>query len=171
MQKKEITGNLKRLWKEAFGDSDEFVESFFNTFYSPERVLYIEENGRLLSMLYILPFIMDGRNIGYIYGVATAKEERGKGYATTLIERAISIARNSGYDALATIPASKDLRLFYEKFGFKGTLHALFKAPENFDFGTGDENNNLLAFLPLKEITLPRPDQTATLIWQNFALF
>ena len=80
---------IKKLWKEAFGDSDEFIEQFMECYHTPDRALLIEKEEKLLSMLHILPFDMNGKSVGYMYGVATAYEERGKGHASKLVELAI----------------------------------------------------------------------------------
>lgn len=156
---------IKKLWKEAFRDSDEFIEQFMECYHTPDRALLIEKEEKLLSMLHILPFEMNGRSVGYMYGVATAYEERGKGHASKLIEQAIEIARERGFHALVTIPANDKLRLYYERFGFKGSYRTLFEMPDNFDPGTGNSESDLLSILPLKEIVLPGADCTILLSW------
>jgi GNAT superfamily N-acetyltransferase len=118
-------------------------------------------------MLHILPFTMDGKSIGYIYGVATTLEERGKGHATMLMERAIEVARKEGYYALVTIPADRNLRNYYEKFGFCGAYKSRFEMPDGFDPGTGDKKSDLISILPLKDIALPVPHTTLTLVWDG----
>ena len=158
---------LKQLWQEAFGDSDAFVGHFMDKYYTHERMLAIEEDGNLLSMLHILPFTMDGKSIGYIYGVATALQKRGKGHATMLMKRAIEVARRKGYHALTTIPADAKLRRYYEKFGFSGAYKTRFEMPDSFDPGTGDEKSDLLSILPLKDLALPAPCTTLTLVWNG----
>lgn len=159
--------SIKELWKEAFGDSNEFIEHFMEHYYTPDRALLIKENGKLLSMLHILPFVMNGEKVGYIYGVATAYEERGKGHASKLIRKAMELARKKGYHALATIPADEDLRQYYEKFGFKGSYRALFQMPDNFDPGTGNKESDLLSIRPLTEIRLSETDSPTLLIWNG----
>ncbi len=149
MCSEETRCSLKKLWVESFGDSEEFVDNFFDTFCSSERVLFVEESGRVLSMLYILPFSMEGKNVGYIYAVATAQEERGKGFATFLLRKAINVAREQGYCALVTIPADEGLRLFYSRLGFAGEYHVTFDSPGDFDFGIGESGKDKLMILPL----------------------
>ena len=133
----------RRLWKEVFGDSDEFIASFINLFYNEENMLCIEQDGKLLSMLHIIPFELNGSKVAYIYAVATDADARGKGYAGKLIRHAIEKAQSKGYKAIFTLPADDMLRDFYSKFGFKGRYAIKFETKECFDFGTGEEEKDI----------------------------
>ena len=33
----------RELWKLAFGDSDQYIDNFYNTCYRPDRVVVLEE--------------------------------------------------------------------------------------------------------------------------------
>ena len=133
----------RRLWKEVFGDSDEFIASFINHFYNEENMLCIEQDGKMLSMLHIIPFELNGSKVAYIYAVATDADARGKGYAGKLIRQAIEKAQSQGYKAIFTLPADDMLRSFYSKFGFKGRYAIKFETKECFDFGTGEEEKDI----------------------------
>ena len=135
------------LWKEAFGDSDEFIETFMKNIYSRENMLYIEKERSIISMLHIIPFTFNCHKAGYIYAVATTPKERGKGLASMLLERAIDVSQKKGFAALFTIPANEELRTFYSKFGFTGRHPIEFITKENFDFGTGDKNKDIASVL------------------------
>lgn len=156
---------IRTLWKEAFGDSNDFIDSFIDKFYSLERMYTVWKRDKLISVLHILPFSMNGLKVGYIYGVATDMEERGKGHATRLIKKAITQAKSNNLDAIALIPASESLRCYYEKFGFRGCYPATFSGTGDFDFGTGDCSKDLVAILPLKEVSLPTNGCPVTLEW------
>lgn len=138
-----------RLWKTAFSDSDDFIASFIESHYKEENMLYIEQNGKLLSMLHLIPFHLNGMCVAYIYAVATDSNARGKGYATTLMQQAIEKAEKDGYKAVITLPADKGLVGFYSRFGFKGLYSVTFDTPDNFDFGTGNADNDFVTILPL----------------------
>ena len=133
----------RRLWKEVFGDSDEFIASFINLFYNEENMLCIEQDGKMLSMLHIIPFELNGSKVAYIYAVATDADARGKGYAGKLIRQAIEKAQSEGHKAIFTLPADDMLRDFYSKFGFKGRYAIKFETKECFDFGTGEEEKDI----------------------------
>lgn len=158
---------VRLLWKEAFGDSDEFIDSFMLRFYKQEHLLYAQENGQLVSMLHILPFTRGGEKIGYIYAVATAEKQRNKGYASFLLNKAIETAKREKFAALVTIPASKALRSYYERFGFKGEYRVEFSTPEGIDLGTGEKEKDLLSILPIKTFQLPGNEEKIRLEYQE----
>ena len=139
------------LWKEVFGDEEEFILSFMQNYYEKSNMLYIEENGKLLSMLHLIPFELEGREVGYIYAVATATDARGRGLASQLIEEAIEKARKKGFAAVITLPAEETLHEFYSRFGFKGKYKATFKTADGFDFGTGDKEKDFVTVLELSQ--------------------
>ena len=138
-----------RLWKEVFGDSDEFISSFMEYFYVEDNMLYITENGKISSMLHIIPFEHNGSKVAYMYAVATECHARGKGYAKKLIRQAIEKAKSEGYKAIFTLPADAGLSEFYSQFGFKGKCPVEFETLHDFDFGTGEKEKDLAMILPL----------------------
>ena len=156
--------DIKDLWKEAFGDDDEFISSFTEGLKGRYRRYTVIEKNRLLSILHVLSFEMDGFRIGYIYGVATLSEARKRGYASQLIKKAIDDCAKMGFDAVVTIPANEELRKFYNRFGFEGCWQAIFISSQDFDFGTGETEKDLLCALPLNSnMVLPPPHSSLTL--------
>ena len=109
---------VRRLWLEAFEeDTPEDADLFLKTHYSPERMLSIEDPeqpGELASMLHIVPF----GETAYIYAVATAKNRRGRGYATRLIKEALEKSKQEGYLYAALIPSNNTNREWYRNMGF-----------------------------------------------------
>ena len=163
-RKETMDAAIKSLWKTAFDDNDAFIDSFIDGMKKRYSRYTITANDVLVSMLHVIQFEMDGFLVGYIYGVATAPESRGRGYASRIIRKAIDECRKQGFDALATIPADEKLRLYYRKFGFEGCYRTLFRSPDNFDFGTGDSEKDLSCILPLNNtFTLPAKQSTVVL--------
>jgi hypothetical protein len=39
-----MIADLRKLWQQAFGDSDETLDAFFATGFSPDRCHYLMEN-------------------------------------------------------------------------------------------------------------------------------
>lgn len=147
----------RRLWMEAFGDEEVFVDRFLIRHYRQERMLSIEEEGNLCSMLHLIPFQSGDYRIGYLYGVATAPEKRGRGYASTLIRQAIEKGHQEGLDGLMLIPADEDLRTFYGRFGFAGDYPIRLLSRDDFDFGTGDAERDRAMLLALNPIDTEHP--------------
>lgn len=110
---------LKRLWAEAFGDTEEAINAFFDTGYSPDRHHFISENGALVSALYWFDCHLDGQKLAYIYAVATAKSHRGKGFARRLMEETHRILQNRGYAGTVLVPGGKELFAFYAAMGYR----------------------------------------------------
>ena len=46
---------LKKLWKDVFGDSHECIDGFFSRYFRPEMTKIIRYLGKLAGMAYILP--------------------------------------------------------------------------------------------------------------------
>ena len=94
---------LKALWKEVFGDSDEYIDTFFREVYRPGMASVIEENGEIAAAAYAVPF----GKYRYIYAVATKPEYRGRGYG-----KAVTLAASGG-EAAYLCPADATLRCWY----------------------------------------------------------
>ncbi len=110
---------LRTLWKEAFGDTDEFLDLFFTTAFSPDRSVCIEENNEILSALYIFDCLFEKKKIAYIYAVATKKSARGRGLCRELMNYTHNFLKGKGYMGAILVPGSKNLFEMYEKMGYK----------------------------------------------------
>ena len=94
---------LKALWREVFGDTDEYIDAFFQNVYQPGMASVIEEGGTVVAAAYAVPF----GAVRYIFAVATRPEYRGRGYG-----RAVVFAAAGGEPAYLC-PASATLRCWY----------------------------------------------------------
>ena len=154
----------KALWQEAFGDGDDFIDSFLIRYYSRRRALTVEEQGQTVAMLHLLPFDTELGRTTYIYGVATARSARHRGLASQLMRQAMTLIAERGDDAAFLIPTPGEewLRTFYEGFGLAGELPVSFVSEDGFDFGTGDAATDR-AMVWRRDNTTPLPEQlTAT---------
>ncbi len=159
---------VKTLWQEAFGDGDDFIDSFLMRYYSRRRMLAEERDGTLASMLHLVPFESELGRTTYVFGVATAPAFRGQGLASELLRRAETICRGRGDDALALIPDGEGLRAFYARLGYGGDRTVEFTVPDGFDFGTGDPLRDRAMLLPLHSGT-PVPEGVLHLRWKEEA--
>ena len=94
---------LKALWREVFGDTDEYIDAFFQNVYQPGMASVIEDDGTVVAAAYAVPF----GAVRYIFAVATRPEYRGRGYG-----RAVVFAAAGGEPAYLC-PASATLRCWY----------------------------------------------------------
>ena len=110
------------LWKISFGDPDEFIQLYFDRVYQDENTFVINQNGRIVSALQILPFEMTycGTTIpvGYICGVCTLPSEQGKGFMKQLMFMALEEMHKRDYALAILIPASSWLFDYYRRFDF-----------------------------------------------------
>ncbi len=147
---------VKRLWFEAFGgensrEETDVVDSFLMNYFDPERMLSVELDGRIVSMLHIIPFDSTIGRIGYVYAVSTAVDHRGKGFVKEMLKQAREYCHNENFDAMALIPDSEGIDKFYEQFGYKGATPVRFYSADGHNFGTGELERDLAMILPLKE--------------------
>ena len=109
---------LKSLWIEAFGDSDAYVGFFLDHRFDDITTFVYLVNNLPVSMAFVfdeeLYYKGDYLKGGYIYGVATGGEHRGKGYSTKVLEHIHTI-----YPTTFLVPATESLFDFYEKKGYK----------------------------------------------------
>ena len=109
---------LKALWKEAFFDTDEYIDVFFHTAYSESRCLIAEENG-VAAMLYWFDASYLDTRVAYFYAIATKITHRGKGICSRLMDEAHKRLKDLGYSYAMLVPGSKGLFDFYKKLGYE----------------------------------------------------
>ena len=114
----ETTG-LRRLWKEAFGDSDAFLDLFFAHGYSPRRCRCITDNGTVTAALYWFDCRFDGKKIAYLYAVATAVSHRGRGLCRKLMADTHALLAEQGYAGAILVPGETGLFDFYAAMGYQ----------------------------------------------------
>ncbi len=119
IDKPKNTEPLRQLWKQAFGDSDAFLDAFFTHAYSPNRCRQIAENGTVVAALYWFDCAFSGKKIAYLYAVATDEAYRNRGLCRLLMEDTHRHLKSLGYDGTLLVPGSKSLFSFYEKLGYR----------------------------------------------------
>ncbi len=111
--------SLRSLWKEAFGDTDKFLDDFFGNAFSYERSLCALEGEEVRAALYWFDCEYAEGKIAYIYAVATANAHRGKGLCRALTDRLHAVLAERGYVGSLLVPGSKELFSFYERLGYR----------------------------------------------------
>ena len=110
---------LRKLWKQAFGDSDELLDAFFGTAFSCGRCRCVFEGDEPVSALYWFDCECRGERLAYIYAVATANSYRGKGLCTALMDDTHKLLWKQGYKGAVLVPGSAQLFAFYKKMGYE----------------------------------------------------
>ena len=112
------TQPLRNLWQEAFQDTGEFLDNFFNVAFSQERSQALYVNDELAAALYWFDCELESQKTAYIYAVATAKKHRGKGYCKALLDHTHKLLKESGYAYAVLVPSEASLFEFYKKLGY-----------------------------------------------------
>lgn len=114
----------RELWQLAFGDDGAYVDNFYQTYYKPERMLLLEEDGVVQSMTawFDTQLVLPGEGrfrAAYLYAVATDPAARGRGLAGRLLAGADEYFRGLAIPAVTTVPAEPSLHNFFGANGFR----------------------------------------------------
>lgn len=110
---------LRALWRQAFGDTDAFLDGFFSHGYAAERCRYLVADGRLAAALYWFDCSCRGKKIAYLYAIATDEHFRHQGMCRRLMAQTHDHLRSLGYAGAILVPGSGQLFDFYEKLGYR----------------------------------------------------
>lgn len=121
--KSEFIPELKIMWLKIFGDSEDYLNSFFDKVYKNENTLVYVENEKVVSVLFMIPykFVNSGKEneIVYLYALATEPAYRGRKLMSKLIQKSLTISTERGYALSVLIPAEDTLFSYYKQFGFE----------------------------------------------------
>lgn len=119
---------LRLLWKEAFGDTDTFLDTFFKTAFSQNRCLVATIDNNVAAALYWFDCSYNEKRIAYIYAVATALASRGQGICHKLMEDTHVHLKKLGYEGAILVPGNTSLFDFYESLGYYAccNIHQLY---------------------------------------------
>ena len=124
LAKKEDLKQLKIMWKLCFGDTDQFIDFYFQNRDWAAEVAVLAVDDELVSMLTMMPVKMMGENgdtndASMLYGVATHPDHQKKGYAEKLMEFADQYLLLMGVVVTVLVPAGEELFAFYRKRGYE----------------------------------------------------
>ena len=109
---------LRKLWQQAFGDTDGFLDIFFKTAYSPNRCRCVILDGQVVAALYWFDCRLADHRYAYLYAVATDADYRNKGLCKALLEDTHRHLFETGYAGAVLVPGEASLFRFYEKAGY-----------------------------------------------------
>lgn len=114
--------DIMHMWDVVFHESDAYMELYFKRKFRPELCIAAEEEGSLVSSLEILSYPFMFHRIlsasGYLSGVATLPQWRGKGLMGEILAEAFRYQRQLGHLVSTLIPASDTLYDLYTRYGF-----------------------------------------------------
>jgi GNAT superfamily N-acetyltransferase len=109
---------LKKLWKQAFGDTDAFLDHFYAAGFEPMRCRCLMDGDRLAAALYWFDCFAGERKYAYLYAVATEKSYRHRGLCRYLMEDTHRILKEAGYRGAVLVPAGAELTAMYARLGY-----------------------------------------------------
>ncbi len=115
---KEDIVTLKKLWREAFNDSDSFINNFFDVAFSQNHGLILETDNSIASMLFWFDCSFDNKKVAYVYAVATFNKFQKKGLCNALMTALHPLLKASGYVGACLVPSSENLFNFYGKMSY-----------------------------------------------------
>lgn len=125
----EIRIQMKNLWKKTFGDSDEYIELIFSTYFNKEYIEYRIINDQIVAAMLAIPYNFNyvGQVIKglYLCGLATSQDYRGQGIMSELIESINNRFSNGGITFSFLIPAEQSLIKFYQNKGYQPLISRL----------------------------------------------
>lgn len=121
-QNKYIMDICRKLWKNNFDDSDEYIQYYFDDRWK-ESITFLYDDK---SMLHLNPYNMrlfgENKKIYYIVGVCTNEKDRHKGYMDLLLRNVFKKLYAKKAPFVYLMPASEKI---YEPYGFRGMYNIL----------------------------------------------
>ena len=108
---------LSALWQEAFDESQEDVESFYETAFACDRALIAQKQNPVAGIYWIDAQITE-QKVAYLYAFAVDKTCRSKGIGKALLGKTLETLKGEGYGAAVLVPGEESLYSYYEKAGF-----------------------------------------------------
>ena len=109
---------LQALWQRVFGDGPEITGAFWDRF-PPEKHTRIIGRDDIAAMASWIPMALEGQAGAYVYAVATAPEQRGRGLCRALMEELENALAEQGISFAALCPAEPSLYDFYAGLGYE----------------------------------------------------
>ena len=108
-----------QLWQESFGDTEEFVDGFFCTAFSPARCRCVTIDSKVVAALYWMDVAYEGQRFAYLYSVAVEEKHRGKGLCAALMADTHALLKEQGYAGAILVPSEDSLFDFYAAMGYQ----------------------------------------------------
>lgn len=145
----------KPLYREVFPeDTRAFVDFYYRE--RPKRILAMEEDGEIIAMLHLNPFLISffGKEIkaSYIYAVATKKEKRRQGIMGELLRYSFTLLKEEGEAFCFLIPVAESI---YSPYGFRTVAKLATESEEE------NLQNYILYAVPTEELLERRKKEAA----------
>lgn len=110
---------LRSIWKQAFGDSDAFLDAFFDRGFSCDRCRCVFREGEPVAAIYLFDGQWEQKPVAYLYALAVEQAHRGQGLSRLLLAQVHGALQQAGYAGTVLEPASQSLAAYYATFGYR----------------------------------------------------
>lgn len=114
---------LRENWRSSFGDTDAYLDFFFERRFVPDDTLVACLNGAVVSQCFLLPVRLRTRDgildAYYLFAAATHPVYRGQGIMQQLLHYANIVCKESRKDAIVLLPGSPELYDYYARSGYR----------------------------------------------------
>jgi predicted acetyltransferase len=119
---------LKAIWKQAFDDSEEYLELFFESKFQPYNTLVWEEGRTIVATLYMLPYSLRFHCATlpsyYLMALYTYPNLRSRGIMGKMLLESFNRMHSRGIPLALLTPAEESLMEYYRRFGFEKVFDA-----------------------------------------------
>lgn len=110
---------LRRIWQQAFGDTDEFLDGFFETGFAFDRCWCVFQGQEPVAAVYVFPCGWQEKKVAYLYALAVEKSHQKQGLSRLLLSDVHTKLHRAGYAGAIMEPATDSLRRYYETMGYR----------------------------------------------------
>lgn len=110
---------LRRLWQQAFGDSDALLDSFFETGFSCDRCRCVYFEGEPVAAVYFFDCQWQEKKLAYLYALAVEQGQRKQGLSRLLLADTHALLQQMGYQGAVMEPATEKLTEYYCRLGYR----------------------------------------------------
>ena len=147
--KTEETQALKRIWETVFGDPEDEIDKFFETYFEPQMSAVADSEDGIAATGYLLPvgnLRCDETALpcAMVYAIAALPGHRDHGYATAVVRELLSTARAAGIKATVLHPSEDSLFEFYSDHS---PFREWFYIDERTDIGKPPRSSGVMAGL------------------------
>ena len=122
--------SAKAIWREVFGDRDDYIDEFFKTLYTPGSGVAALAGGKPAAHFFSLPGLelrspgFAALPVSYLIALAVSPEFRNHGLGSDTARETAKLAFSQGSALACLAPANKTLFAWYERaIGAKPLFH------------------------------------------------
>lgn len=110
---------LRAIWKQAFGDSEEFLDNFFATGFSCSTCRCVFREGEPAAAVYVFDCLWQEEKVAYLYALAVEKSHQKQGLSRLLLADTHAWLQQQGYRGAVMEPATESLCAYYQRLGYR----------------------------------------------------